>query len=71
MIFSYEPEESMLEEKEKLEISEIEASSSNTGSKYMGINIKNIQKPSYSLYFLAMFLGLAWNAKKVLKIGVC
>jgi hypothetical protein len=39
--------------------------------KYIGINVKNIKGPSFSLYFLAVFLGLAWNVKKVMKIGIC
>lgn len=39
--------------------------------KIIGINMKNIKGPSYSLYFLAIFLGLAWNVKKVIKIGIC
>lgn len=40
-------------------------------NKYIGINVENIKGPSISLYFLAVFLGLAWNVKKVIKIGIC
>lgn len=43
----------------------------NETKRFLGINLKNLKKPVFSLYLIAIFLGLAWNAKLVLKIGIC
>jgi hypothetical protein len=68
MILSKEKENSPAEGQEK--VTEV-AVKENVNEKLIGIDVKNIKGPSYSLYFLAVFLGLAWNVKKVIKIGIC
>ena len=67
MIYSNDNENSLVKTEE---ISSHLVEKDKNGKTLTGNNLKNIKNPSFSLYFLAIFLGFACSSKEFMKIGI-